>query len=109
MYVASKEAMYAQDDAGDNDNSTSQMEAKYALDSMDLSDSERAVLWQLTNKSWKPYSNPYDTNIGEAVYDELHGAPLANEMPEAQQETSAPEPYAGLNFQLPTADLPSYH
>lgn len=107
MYVASKEAMYAQDDAGDNNNSTSQMEAKYALDGMDLTDSQKAVLWQLANKSWKPYSNPYDTDIGQAVYDELHGAPLQNPAPteEPQPET----PYAGLNFQLPTADLPSYN
>ena len=104
MYVSSKEEMYARR-AGDQ---TSQMEAKYALDGMDLTDDQKAVLWQLTNKSWKPYSNPYNTTIGEAVYDELHGAPLQNELPAEETTTTTPEPYAGLNFQFPTADLSAY-
>ena len=36
-----------------------------------LSNQEKAVLWQLQNKSWKPYSNPYDRKIGQEIYDIL--------------------------------------
>ena len=40
--------------ADDNNNGrTDQKEAKQALDGMNLSDEIKAVLWQLTNKSWK--------------------------------------------------------
>lgn len=82
MYVEAKERMYAIDDEGDNNDSTSSMEAKLAIDGIPyLTNDQRAVLWQLTNKSWRPYSNPYDTDIGQAVYDELHGAELQHEIP----------------------------
>lgn len=82
MYVEAKERMYAIDDEGDNNDSTSSMEAKLAIDEIPyLTNDQRAVLWQLTNKSWRPYSNPYDTDVGQAVYDELHGAELQHEIP----------------------------
>lgn len=37
-----------------------------------LNNSQRAVLWQLANKSWKPESNPYNTSVGRKVYEELN-------------------------------------
>lgn len=44
--------------------------AKQALDAMSCSNQEKAVLWQLLNKSWKPGKNPYGN--GNAAYDALH-------------------------------------
>jgi len=40
-----------------------------------LTNRQKAVLWQLTNKSWKPYGNPFDTAVGQQVYDALHAEP----------------------------------
>lgn len=110
MYVTAKETMYAIDDEGDNDNSTSQAEAKYALDSMDdLTNEERAVLWQLTNKSWKPYVNPYDTEVGQLVYDEMHGnAPIGDPTDSGtgrrQQQAEMPQ----ITWNVPEISLPTY-
>lgn len=73
VWTESKAAMYAADNAGNDDGTTSQSEAKQALDGMSISNWQKAVLWQLANKSWKPKSNPYDTDIGQAIYDQLHG------------------------------------
>ena len=110
MYVTAKETMYAIDDEGDNDNSTSQAEAKYALDSMDdLTNEERAVLWQLTNKSWKPHVNPYDTEIGQLVYDEMHGnAPIGDPTDSGTgRRTSQPE-MPQITWNVPEVSLPTY-
>lgn len=72
VWTASKEAMYAADDAGDNDNKTSKEEATKALEGMGLPVWQKAVLWQTTNKTWKPEDNPFDKEVGQAVYDILH-------------------------------------
>ena len=73
----------------DGNGSYTQAEVKAALDSMgggggglslptlggdsggSLTNTQKAVLWQLYNKSWKPGKNPYDTTIGQWVYDAL--------------------------------------
>lgn len=73
VWTASKEAMYAADDAGNNNGSTDQKEARAALEGMDIPNWQKAVLWQTTNRSWKPKSNPFDKEVGQAVYDILHG------------------------------------
>lgn len=36
-----------------------------------LTDREKAILWQLQNKSWKPNRNPFDKEVGQMVYDIL--------------------------------------
>lgn len=54
------------------EDSISQEKVETVLDQMYLTDRERAVLWQISNKSWKPKNNPYDTGIGQLVYDELN-------------------------------------
>ena len=36
-----------------------------------LTDREKAILWQLQNKSWKPNRNPFDREVGQMVYDIL--------------------------------------
>lgn len=33
-----------------------------------LDSDQKAALWQLANKSWKGYKNPYNTKIGNAIY-----------------------------------------
>ena len=54
------------------EDSVSQEKVEHVLDGMMLSDSQKAVLWQIANKSWKPKNNPYDKWIGEEIYDELN-------------------------------------
>ena len=78
VWVASKQAMYAADDAGNNNDSTDQSEARAALDGMDIPIWQKAILWQTTNKSWKPNKNPYDREIGQAIYDQMHGGAAAS-------------------------------
>lgn len=77
VWTASKEAMYAADDAGNNNDSTDQAEAKAALDGMNIPDWQKAILWQTANKSWKPNKNPYDREVGQAIYDQMHGGAAA--------------------------------
>ena len=72
IWTKSKQAMYDADDAGNNNDSTDQKEAKAALDGMDIPKDQKAILWQLTNKSWSWKNNPYDTDIGQEVYGLLH-------------------------------------
>lgn len=36
-----------------------------------LTEKEKAILWQLQNKSWKPNRNPFDKDVGQMVYDYL--------------------------------------
>lgn len=77
VWTASKEAMYAADDAGNNNDSTDQAEARAALDGMNIPDWQKAILWQTANKSWKPNKNPYDREVGQAIYDQMHGGAAA--------------------------------
>ena len=72
VWTESKQAMYDADDAGNDNDSTDQTEAKQALDSMDIPDEQKAILWQLTNKSWSWKKNPYGTDIGQEVYALMH-------------------------------------
>lgn len=51
----------------------SQDEVEAVLDRMlGLSRNQKAVLWQLMNKSWKSKNNPYSSSVGGAVYDALN-------------------------------------
>lgn len=43
-----------------------------AREGLSLTRTQKAVLWQIQNKSWKPAKNPYDTKVGQQVYDALH-------------------------------------
>ncbi len=88
IYISYRETLPQFDDGN---NSYTQKEVQSALDAMQigrasglgglgglgnsgsgLTRQQKAVLWQLTNSGWKPYKNPYDTQIGQAVYDNLH-------------------------------------
>lgn len=69
MYVQARENVEEIDENG----STSQDEATQAISSMQgLTVREKAVLWQLQNKSWKATNNPFDTMTGQQVYNALH-------------------------------------
>lgn len=37
-----------------------------------LSMRDKAVIWQLTNKNWKPDNNPFDVEVGKAIYNAMH-------------------------------------
>ena len=76
-------------DANDNGSYT-QKETRAAIDGAlpYLSDQEKAVLWQLQNKTWKAKSNPYDKEVGQKVYDALQAA--SDEV----HEISYDDPYA---------------
>ena len=39
-----------------------------------LSNAQRAALWQIQNKSWKPNKNPFSTSTGQKAYNDLQGA-----------------------------------
>ena len=86
QYLRFQEALVKFD--ADGNGSYTQAEVKTALDGMGesgednplllmigdvkpgqgLSKRQKAALWQCCNKTWKPYKNPYDTKVGEAVY-----------------------------------------
>lgn len=76
-------------DANGNGSYTAK-ETQAAIDGMlaHLSNNEKAVLWQLQNKSWKPKSNPYDREIGQMVYDAMKASSAQ------EQEATAEDPYA---------------
>lgn len=69
VYVQARENVEEIDENG----STSQDEATQAISSIQgLTVREKAVLWQLQNKSWKATNNPFDTMTGQQVYNALH-------------------------------------
>lgn len=56
-----------------NGNSVTQDLAEEAIRNVPgLSNRERAVLWQLQNKSWKWNKNPFDKRVSREVYDRMH-------------------------------------
>ncbi len=90
VYVTFKELLPQYD--ADGNGSYSQAEVERAIESIgpkfgivapsygpanakntNLTNAQRAVLWQLANKSWNPNSNPYSVFIGKTVYEELNG------------------------------------
>ena len=38
-------------------------------DTVQLTNEQKAVLWQMYNKGWGAKNNPYDTDVGQAVID----------------------------------------
>lgn len=56
--------------------------AKAAIDSVSgLTQEQRAALWQIQNKSWKPYKNPYSTSVGSSVRARLESGAVTNSLP----------------------------
>ena len=54
------------------DDTVSQDKVGKVLDGMQLTEEQKAVLWQIANKSWKPKNNPYDVWTGEEIYEQLN-------------------------------------
>lgn len=83
MYVKAREAAAGYDENGNG--SISQDEAKRAIKAMDgLTSEQRAALWQIQNKSWKPDNNPFNKKVGREVYQELN-----QEEPEEDEASSS--------------------
>lgn len=62
--------------------------AKAAIDSVSgLTQEQRAALWQIQNKSWKPYKNPYSTSVGSSVRARMESGTVTNSL---QTGTSRP-------------------
>lgn len=81
LYVTARESIAEIDKNG----SVSQDEAARAIGFMPgLTDEERAVLWQLQNKSWKPGKNPFSVKAGEKVYKDLQDGGGTLEQPEEE-------------------------
>lgn len=59
--------------ADNGDGNISGAEAEAALDGMNIPTWQKAILWQTQNKQFGRNSNPYDREIGQAVYDQMHG------------------------------------
>ena len=86
VYINAKIAFYEVSREMSGDGTVSAEEAQAALERMnDITNSEKAILWQLQNKSWKPAKNPFDTEIGAEVYAALKGE--ASDGTSQRQET----------------------
>lgn len=63
--------------------------AKAAIDSVSgLTQEQRAALWQIQNKSWKPYKNPYSTSVGSSVRARLESGTVTNSLPTGTRRTA---------------------
>lgn len=63
--------------------------AKAAIDSVSgLTQEQRAALWQIQNKSWKPYKNPYSTSVGSGVRARLESGAVTNSLPTGTSRTA---------------------
>lgn len=63
--------------------------AKAAIDSVSgLTQEQRAALWQIQNKSWKPYKNPYSTSVGSSVRARLESGTVTNSLPTGASRTA---------------------
>jgi len=70
-YVSAREAIAKIDDNG----TTSQTEASRAIAGMQgLSVSQKAVLWQLQDKSWSAKNNPFSPAVGARVKQAMEGS-----------------------------------
>ena len=69
-----------------------------------LTNAEKAALWQMANKSWKPKNNPYDTYVGQQVYDALNAEPVTDglQLPSQDEENGIQLPTAGSSLRLPS-------
>ena len=57
----------------DGNGSFKQAEVTALLKAMNISNSSKAALWQMANKSWKPGKNPFSVDVGAKVYKGLNG------------------------------------
>lgn len=90
-YVSYKQTLPLYDTDGNG--SFKQEEVEAALDSLPLTTEQRAALWQMQNKSWKPGNNPYSVSVSQQVYNTLN----------AEEEDDGLMDWSG-GITLPTAE-----
>lgn len=79
-YIRFKELLPEYD--ADGNGSFKQEEVEAAIRAIPgLSNAQRAALWQMQNKSWKPSGNPFSTSVSQRVYNDLQsdGAEMPTE------------------------------
>jgi len=59
----------------DDNGSINQDEATAAVSQLNCSNEQKAILWQMFNKSWKAKKNPFSSSIGQSIYDAMHAEP----------------------------------
>lgn len=101
LYIKYRAAVEAIDENG----STTQSEAKQAISTMlELTNDQKAVLWQLQNKGWAGKSNPFSTLIGTKVKEALEDKSPGLSLPTLG---GAASPTAGAgDGELPGLSLP---
>ena len=70
-----------------------------------LTNAEKAALWQMANKSWKPKNNPYSTRVGQQVYDALNAEVATGTLrlpSQSEQESGIQLPTAESSLRLPS-------
>ena len=70
----------------DENGSINQEEATAAVSQLNCSNEQKAILWQMFNKSWKSGKNPFSSSVGQSVYDAMHAEPA--------ETTDTYDPYA---------------
>ena len=91
-YVDLRKALPKYDANGNGSYTYKEVEAAIDATFPYLSREEKAILWQLQDKSWKPKKNPYDRQIGQQVYNAMQSISLSETEPE--QAFSTNDPYA---------------
>lgn len=74
VYVSAFQAVDDEDKAGDQSGKYSGEEIQAALDKMDLSNEQKAIIWQMISSARSGNPNPYDQSIGQKVYDEMQSS-----------------------------------
>jgi hypothetical protein len=96
VFVSAYKAVDQADLDNDANRSYKQEEVKTALDSMDLTNEQRAVLWQVISSAKSGKNNPYDPELGQQIYDEMQASKSA-----AAGSQTKPAPIRPMGLRLP--------
>lgn len=96
VFVSAFKAVDQADLDNDANRSYKQEEVKTALDSMDLTNEQRAVLWQVISSAKSGKNNPYDPDLGQQIYDEMQASKSASAGPQTK-----PAPIRPMGLRLP--------
>ena len=96
VFVNAYKAVDQADLDNDANRSYKQEEVKTALDSMDLTNEQRAVLWQVISSAKSGKNNPYDPELGQQIYDEMQASKSA-----AAGSQTKPAPIRPMGLRLP--------
>lgn len=82
-YVDLRKALPHYDADGNGTYTSKEVQAAIDAKLVGLSKTEKAILWQLQDASWKPKSNPYNREVGQHVYDALKSSTDTSQAPAA--------------------------